>query len=280
MRLYSTLIFLLVIVSPLNDPGQLTNAQTNLPEARKVDEFGDAQYSDIAARLDSFAQELQRTPEAHAFLIAYRSRRDLPGLSSRLVNWLKDYLVNTRGFAADRIVAIDGGVAGCVTQELWLVPPGATPKPRTDAYATQIDDFESPRKFDEGPFYVRGDYPESYAGHISHSLEGFSEALRKQPQALAYLIGYAGYRTEQWEEPNARGKMTKTRHVYLDSPAVVRKALNGSRSILVKDYKISSSRIKLINGGYREWRGIELWIVPRGHHAPIPAPNAFPWKHR
>jgi hypothetical protein len=112
MRLYSTLIFLLVIVSPLNDPGQLTNAQTNLAEARKVDEFGDAQYSDIAARLDSFAQELQRTPEAHAFLIAYRSRRDLPGLSSRLVNWLKDYLVNTRGFAADRIVAIDGGVAG------------------------------------------------------------------------------------------------------------------------------------------------------------------------
>jgi hypothetical protein len=56
--------------------------------------------------------------------------------------------------------------------------------------------------------------------------------------------------------------------------------LEQSKTILVKDYKVSASRIKVMFGGYREAPIMELWIVPRGRHAPIPTPNRFPKRTR
>jgi hypothetical protein len=53
--------------------------------ARKFDEFGDIYMTDIKARIDGFAEALRNEPNARGFIIVYRTRRDLPGLSSR---WL------------------------------------------------------------------------------------------------------------------------------------------------------------------------------------------------
>ncbi len=254
----------------------------NLPltEPKKVDEFGDILLTDIAARLDYFAVELQKHPDARAFLFTYRSRRDLPGLSSRLLWWLKHYLIDARGVAADRVVAIDGGVASHIVQELWLVPPGSAPPVRRDAYQNIYEDTSSARLFDVGPVYVARDAPESFGGHINHSLEGFSEALRKEPAAFAYLIGYAEHRVEDWDEKKVRGKTVVIKKVFHDQPRVIAAALAKAKRVLINEYKIPASRIKTVNGGYRKWRNIELWIVPRGEHAPIPTPNAFPGKRK
>ena len=117
------------------------------PRARKLDEFGDIQASDLIARLDNLAIQLQNEPTARGFLIVYRERRDMPGLSNRFAHRMKDYLVNTRGLSAERVVTVDGGIAGCLTQELWIVSPGGAPKPRPDAY---FDTYQpSAYKFDE-----------------------------------------------------------------------------------------------------------------------------------
>lgn len=255
-------------------------AQTSAPEARKFDEFGDVQLSDLAARLDNFAIELLQNPQNRGFLIVYRSRRDLPGLSSRLVNWMKNYLVHTRGFSEETIVAVDGGVAGAVAQELWIVPPGTAPKPRADAYATQLEDTAAARKFDEGPYYTRSDQLESYTWNVSNSLEGFAEALRKEPNAFGYLIGYSGYRTDEWGEVDRKGRNRIHRRVVLDPAGTAAKELRTIRAALGRDYRIPGFRLKLVNGGYRKWRSVELWIVPRDQHAPIPTPNAFPKRRR
>lgn len=272
---------MLLVLGLWEAPSQSAFAQTNAASARRFDEFGDAQLSDIAARLDNFAIALQNQPEMRGFVIAYRARRDLPGLSSRLVSWLKDYLVETRGISAARVVAVDGGVSwGGVIQELWLVPAGAAPAPRSDAYATVFVDSESARKFDEGPYYPGSDYPESYYHDVSQSLEGFSEALRREPKAFGYLIGYSAYRTDKWEEVNERGITKVHRSVIFDSPKTAGNKLTEEKATLVKKYGIRASRIKLINGGYRKWRGVELWIVPRGVYPPIPTPNAFPKRRR
>ena len=72
-------------------------AQTSNPTARKFDEFGDILASDLVARLDNFAVTLSNEPGSKAFLMVYRTRRDLPGLSSRYAHRMRSYLVDTRG---------------------------------------------------------------------------------------------------------------------------------------------------------------------------------------
>jgi hypothetical protein len=52
------------------------------------------------------------------------------------------------------------------------------------------------------------------------------------------------------------------------------------KQLLIGVFGILPSRIHLIDGGYRKWRGVELWIVPPGEHPPIPTPNSFPTGRR
>lgn len=136
------LTFCLAVLFNSHTAGQASNLT-----ADKFDEFGDILASDLIARLDNLAIALANEPTAKAFLLVYRTRRDLPGLSSRYAHRMKSYLVETRGMSAPRVVIVDGGVAPCLWQELWIVPPGSAPKPREDAYDNSYK--PSVYKFDE-----------------------------------------------------------------------------------------------------------------------------------
>ncbi|MFL6230810.1 MAG: hypothetical protein ACJ741_18710, partial [Pyrinomonadaceae bacterium] len=170
--------------------------------------------------------------------------------------------------------------AGCVVQELWLVPVGATPKPRSDAYSTQFEDTDSARKYDEGFLPNERDFNESYTTSIDDSLDGFADSLRKEPKSLGYIIAYAQYRIDQWSEYDGRGRKSARKRVMLDPVGTAQKEMAEKKAALVKKYGISPARLRLLNGGYRKWRSMELWIVPQGEHAPIPTPNSFPKGHR
>lgn len=269
-----------------------TDAQTNIPApqnapvARKIDEFGDILDTDLKARLDNFAIELQNEPSARGFIVVYRTRRDLPGLSNRLSLRMRDYLVNERGISADRVIAVDGGVSSCLIQELWVAPAGTTPTPRSDAYSNEFIDTESVRKFDEFFFPLperQGEAAElrEYGNLVVDYLEPFVNALRREPRSQAYVIAYAQYYTERWEEFYSDGRVRRTRRrVTLDPPGTAQRILQTTRNHLIRTFGIAPSRIRLVNGGYRRSREIELWIVPRGEHAPIPTPNAFPQRRR
>ena len=276
MHRYSRLTALLFAAAFSLCPSGSAFAQADVPAARKHQEFGDIQASDLAARLDHFANELQAHPDAKGFVIAYRSRRDLPGLSGRLMHLMRNYLIDNRQIAAERVIGVDGGSADCIAQELWVVPVGATPTPRADAYENDFVDTDVARKFDEAALFIPDNFPEPYHQHIYHSFEGFATALRKEPRSNAHVIAYPQYWVERLDEENERGvKKTQTR-INRDPPGLARKALALAKSELVKKYGIASSRIRLVNGGYRKWATLELWIVPPGAHAPIPTPNAFP----
>ncbi len=255
-----------------------TPGQTKADTARKFDEFGDIQSSDLKARLDNFAIQIQNEPAAKGFIVVYRTRRDLPGLSNTIALRSKDYLVNTRGMARDRIVTVDGGEADCEAQELWIVPVGTTPTRRPDAYQRYFPDYDSPRKFDEYGFEVpdrnrRPESPPEIEDTIEY-LETFAAQLKKEPRSSACIIAYAQYNPRPGLVDD--GDYEPIRDVRLDPPGVVRNRLNLERDRLIKAYGISPSRIRLINGGHRKRRTVELWIVPRGEHAPIPTPNSFP----
>jgi hypothetical protein len=143
------------------------------------------------------------------------------------------------------------------------VPIGATPKPRDDVYSGQLIDTTSAWKFDEYYYPLPRDVSES--GFDDNSLEAFVDALQKEPRSLAYILAYPQY---------------YRRGGYLDPPNTALKMLKAVKADLVNKYRVAPPRIKVVNGGYRKQRQVELWIVPRGEHAPIPTPNTFPKKRR
>ena len=101
-----------------------TNIKTLPTPARKFDEYGNIRFNDEKARLDNFAIQLQNEPTSQGYIIGYGSC-DAEGQTR--ANRAKDYLVNTRGIDAGRLVVVDGGCMPELKVELWIVPSGATP---------------------------------------------------------------------------------------------------------------------------------------------------------
>jgi hypothetical protein len=97
--------------------------------SRKFDEYGNIRFNDEKARLDNFAVQLQNEPGATGYIIGYGSC-DAEGMTR--ANRAKDYLVNTRGIDAGRIMTVDGGCLPELQVQLWIQPQGA-PAPTGDA---------------------------------------------------------------------------------------------------------------------------------------------------
>jgi hypothetical protein len=100
-----------------------------LPEVkrRKFDEYPSIARNDEKARLDNFAVELQGDPTATAYIIVYPGRSGKTGDVQRHIARQVDYLVNSRGIDAHRIVTLTGRTKDELMVELWLVPQGAKP---------------------------------------------------------------------------------------------------------------------------------------------------------
>ncbi|MGH9930714.1 MAG: PKD domain-containing protein, partial [Pyrinomonadaceae bacterium] len=111
-----------------------TSVKPANPEPVKFDEYGDIRFNDEKARLDNYAIQLQNDPGAQGYIIAYGTCSG-DGLcthtscivAQKRAERAKDYLVNTRGIDAGRIMTVDGGCRAAVDVELWVVPTGATP---------------------------------------------------------------------------------------------------------------------------------------------------------
>jgi hypothetical protein len=188
---------------------------------------------------------------------------------------MEGYLVASRGIEKERVVAVDGGEADSLSQELWIVPPGTAPIPRSDAYQRNFVDTDFVRKFDEFTWGSDDSAPGVYA----EQLEAYATTLRAEPNARAYVIAYSGYYTQRtsWVEDGKRNRSVQT---YRDPAGSALMVLRQARRLLLKDFQISPSQIHLVNGGYRKRGGLELWIVPRGEHAPIATPNSFPARRK
>ncbi len=112
-----------------------TSITTPAAPATKFDEYGNIKFNDEKARLDNYAIQLQNQPGAQGYIIAYGS---CAGEAQARADRAKDYLVNTRGIDAGRIVTMDGGCRSDLSVELWIVPTGAT------APAASTDNIISP----------------------------------------------------------------------------------------------------------------------------------------
>ena len=68
-----------------------------------------------------------RDPTATAYIIVYPGRSGKAGEVQRHTTRQVDYLVNSRGIDARRIVTLTGRTKEELMVELWLVPQGAKP---------------------------------------------------------------------------------------------------------------------------------------------------------
>jgi hypothetical protein len=87
-------------------------------------------------------------------------------------------------------------------------------------------------------------------------LDYFADQLQKAPSdSMVYIISYAGRRAKVGEA-QARANLAKD-------------YLNQKRGIDPK-------RIVIIDGGYRDPAGVDLYITPRGQPKPLATPNIYP----
>lgn len=101
-------------------------------EARKFDEYSNLIFTDEKARLDNFANYLQKRPELLGYIIAYAGRRARVGEAKIRTERAKSYLVKERGIDSGRIVTMDGGYREKLMFELYAMsrdvsPPAPTP---------------------------------------------------------------------------------------------------------------------------------------------------------
>ncbi|MFL6256361.1 MAG: hypothetical protein ACJ74T_15255 [Pyrinomonadaceae bacterium] len=94
---------------------------------KRFDEFPSVAHDDDKARFDNLAIELQNSPGATAYVIAYAGRNSRAGEADRMTKRAADYLTTTRGISRDRLVVINGGRRESNSFELWIVPQGAEP---------------------------------------------------------------------------------------------------------------------------------------------------------
>jgi len=103
--------------------------QIPIPEVRcrKFDEFPDISRNDEKARLDNFGIELQTDPTSTAYVVVSPGRSSRSSDVQRHTTRIVEYLVNSRGIDARRIVTLVGPAKDELLVDLWVCPQGATP---------------------------------------------------------------------------------------------------------------------------------------------------------
>jgi hypothetical protein len=176
----------------------------------------------------------------------------------------RDYMVGTRGLDAARVSAFFAGLRNEATFELWLVPAGAeTPAQPFDPMLLMSGE-KRPVPFDRFVVIERGDaavseyalepYPDSPGIY-----EYFAEVLRRDPTLRGYVIGYA----------SRRGSL-----------AAGRRIASRAKLSMAKAHAVDVSRVVAVGGGRREYKTLELWLVPPGAEMPRPTPDSRPARRR
>jgi hypothetical protein len=235
--------------------GGAVSAQTRKgpPRAMRFDQFERVGHCELGARLDNFAIQLQNQPSAKGAIVSYAPEGDGPGTGKQVLELIKDYLVNTRGLAADRIETIYAGRYLNLYQshtELWVMPQGAQP-PKIVKHTSPVESFQGlyidEVRHDDFLFEFSEDIEEMGPGIGNSSDASFADILHQQKNAVAYVVVYDG------------DDLT---------PGAWRRL--GQRDIdKFKEFNVEPSRFKLVLGGHKSLTHIQHWIFPDTAPPPV-----------
>jgi hypothetical protein len=235
------------------------------PPARLIDSFGNVELSDLKARLDNFALELQNAPATKGFIVAYPASNQFPGWTLRRANASQEYLTTTRGLDAGRVAIINGGFRNESTFELWVIAPDADLSIKPFDISLTMSGQKTPLPFDRFPIVEHGDRNEysdddySYYPESKSLYAPFIDILRHDPTLRGCVIAYSAPHTKLGAD---------------------RKLASRVKVEIVKAYAIDVSRIAAFGGGRRKEKMVELWLVPPGSELPKPTPTVRPIRRK
>jgi hypothetical protein len=96
---------------------------------------------DVEAVLDNLAFELSSNSRARGYIVAYAGKESRRGEAKEMADKARQYLINRRAIASDRIIARDGGFREMAQYDLFslsteMSPP--TPTPTVPSNKVQI----------------------------------------------------------------------------------------------------------------------------------------------
>jgi hypothetical protein len=258
-------VFTAALVLAFLCPPAFPRQQTAAGGARLLDSFGELRISDLLARLDNFAVELQNEPGSKGFIVAYGAKHKFPGWPLRRANLSLNYLVNSRGLDAARLSVFNGGLREDTTFELWAVDAGAELPVKPFDVSLLMAGEKTPLPFDRFAIIERGDqieaeyyepdpYPDSAALYAY-----FADVLRHDPGLRGCVIAYTSRR---------------------GSRAADRRIAARVKMAIAKAHAVDVSRIAAFGGGRRDYKTIELWLVPPGAELPKPTPTVRPSRRK
>jgi hypothetical protein len=262
---------------------QSNQQRDNSAEAWLIDDFGKLNSESVSARLDNVAVALQSQAESKAHIIVYHPQGKPYGFPFRYAARIKTYLLQTRGFDSNRIITKVGGKTAAERNEIWIVPTSAERFP-TISPSFEIEEINKNETFlfdnynyenyeTLNRLLIEGccsiDYFDRQEARAS--LDAFAELLNNKRSAKGYLIGYSQYCVGCIVYDNRK-------ILERDSPTMATEILRREKSYLVRKHKIEPGRIVIVNGGFKNSRNVELWIVPENGEKPKPKPTTFPPK--
>ena len=210
----------------------------------KIDQFGNINAEDAMARLDRFALELQAHPESRGIIVASNTiRQSVPrGTFLRLAYGYQEYLVKSRGVAAERISVAEGERKPETRFELWLLPRNELSTISEEASTAEPS---APQLFDSLPFGPEG----RCVGELFIELYKLEDGLRILSEVLVHHS-----RAKAWIVVRPRTR---------DSRAAAQRMVNRSRQLLIKD-GVKAERILTAVASPRSSTcgEVRLWIVP------------------
>ena len=140
------------------------------------------------------------------------------------------------------ILVVDDGSGERACRQTAQAITNVTSTPPPPVKSRLYDQFEPPA-FDD----------------VKARLDNLAIELQNAPTAQGYVIVYAGRRSRAGQAD---------------------KLAERARKYLVTERGIDSSRLVIMNGGYRETDYFELWLVPQGAEPPRPSPTVSPGDRR
>ncbi len=246
----------LILASVLSVAAQ---KEGNNPGLRKYDEFGPIQNEDTMARLDFFTIELQKNSSLKGYVVVYGVAGKGPGSGNALLGALRNYLTERRGLTDSQLSTIYGGRNPPINLprvELWIgksTNPGPTIRQTRGPFEGFKGRFREFPEWDE----IEGGEPEVDGSVLATGVDAaFAETLNRQRDSVAYLVAY-----------NSK-----------DATPGAWRRVGQKRIDALREYGITSDRVKLIFGGVSNETKSELWIQPKSDPPPVtigpePAPT-------
>lgn len=259
-------------------------SEIKLEETILIDEFGESNSEMETVRMEHFRFILNENPSAKGYIITYRDKELPIGFPTRYNAKLQSFLALHLGVSSERLTILDGGLNENRKTQLWLAPAGKKPPINISTNDGNIfktilfDRFNYPNLFDDRTCCAIDSFTEQTKKAL---LDELAKKIIEKPEIKAYLIFYGQYCTNCSSSAiySRSGKYLGDKpDIYLDSLKVINNILRKEKKYLVNHHNISASKIITVNGGYRRWQTLELWLVPKDGEVPKPEPESFPKK--